>query len=63
MLLCAGVAAMIAAAHDVGEVILAENGIMAINCPRQAGDFSTHTAHPEILSIMSELSHLSSAMT
>jgi 7-cyano-7-deazaguanine synthase in queuosine biosynthesis len=57
-LLYAGVAAMIATAHGVREVTLAENGIMAINCPLttgRAGGFSTHTAHPQVLSLMSEL--------
>jgi len=51
-LLYLGVAALIAAAHQISEAILGENGIMAINCPLTAGrsgGFSTKTAHPAVL--------------
>lgn len=57
-LLFAGVAATIAAAHGIATVTLGENGVMAINCPLTAGrvgGFSTHTAHPDTLALMSAL--------
>src|SRR5207302_1625459 len=57
-LLYAGVAALIAAAHSLREVTLAENGVMAVNCPLTPGrisSFSTQTAHPDALSLMSQL--------
>lgn len=57
-LLFAGVAALIAGAHGITKVILGENGVMAINCPLTAGrdaGFSTHTAHPDVLSQMGRL--------
>jgi 7-cyano-7-deazaguanine synthase in queuosine biosynthesis len=53
-----GVAAAIAASRDVESVTLGENGIMAINCPLtigRAGGFSTHTARPDVLSLMGRL--------
>lgn len=57
-LLYTGVAAAVAVAHDIDEVILGENGVMAVNCPltpgRYAG-FSTHTAHPDVLRLMGDL--------
>jgi 7-cyano-7-deazaguanine synthase in queuosine biosynthesis len=54
----AGVAATIAVARGLEAVTLGENGVMAINCPLtmgRAGGFSTHTAHPDILSLMSNV--------
>jgi 7-cyano-7-deazaguanine synthase in queuosine biosynthesis len=57
-LLYAGVAALIAAAHSLPQVTLAENGVMAVNCPLTPGrisGFSTQTAHPDALSLMSQL--------
>lgn len=57
-LLFTGVAALIAAARGLDRVILGENGVMAINCPVQSGRFganSTHTARPDVLSLMSGL--------
>jgi 7-cyano-7-deazaguanine synthase in queuosine biosynthesis len=57
-LLYAGVAALIASAHGVDTVTLAENGIMAINAPLtpgRIGGFSTHTAHPDVLAMMGRL--------
>jgi 7-cyano-7-deazaguanine synthase in queuosine biosynthesis len=57
-LLFAGVAATLAAARGLETVTLGENGVMAINCPLtmgRAGGFSTHTAHPDILTLMGNL--------
>jgi 7-cyano-7-deazaguanine synthase in queuosine biosynthesis len=57
-LLFAGVAALIAAARGIRTVTLGENGVMAINCPLTAGrvaGFSTHTAHPGVLTRMATL--------
>jgi hypothetical protein len=53
-----GIAALIAVSKGLHEVVLGENGVMAINCPLTAGrvgGFSTHTAHPDLLSLMSRL--------
>lgn len=57
-LLFAGVAATVAAARGIETVHLAENGVMAINCPLtpgRVGGFSTHTAHPDVLAQMGRL--------
>lgn len=52
----AGVVARRLGLHDL--VMIAENGQMAIHLPLSAGRisaFSTHTAHPEFVSLMSEI--------
>jgi len=51
-LLYVGIAGLVASSHALDEVILGENGIMAINCPLtlgRAAGFSTRTAHPDVL--------------
>ena len=57
MFLClAGLVARKQGYHDV--VMIAENGQMAIHLPLSAGRisaFSTHTAHPEFVSLMSDI--------
>jgi 7-cyano-7-deazaguanine synthase in queuosine biosynthesis len=53
-----GIAAVIAVAHDVDEIVVGENGIMAINCPLtpgRAAGFSTRTAHPDVLDRMASV--------
>jgi 7-cyano-7-deazaguanine synthase in queuosine biosynthesis len=57
-LLFAGVASLIAVARSLDEITLAENGVMAVNCPLTPGrisSFSTQTAHPDALLLMAEL--------
>lgn len=51
-LLFIGVAALIASGRGVPDVVVGENGVMAINAPLTGGrfgPFSTHTAHPHVL--------------
>jgi 7-cyano-7-deazaguanine synthase in queuosine biosynthesis len=57
-LLYVGIAGLLASAHSLEEVILGENGIMAINCPLtlgRAAGFSTRTAYPDVLDRMEVL--------
>jgi hypothetical protein len=57
-LLFIGVAALVAAARGIPEVVVGENGVMAINAPLTGGrfgPFSTHTAHPHVLQRVGEI--------